>query len=170
MPPQMLEEAQSIGIGNEPRRNPSERVQRLWANKTMLIINEISMVGSEFLHSIENRCKVMKNLDPNSTARFGGPQVVIALGDFPQFSPMKAKSLWQHQTSPAEKHPGNHSLRIKPRSIDSERLRSTDQQTPPSDQLPANRKLCMISSPKSLSLPGTPYPVDAIYEGFQRAF
>ena len=41
----------------------------------------------------------MKNLDTNSTAVFGGLPVVTVLGDFHQFSPVRAKALWQRQES-----------------------------------------------------------------------
>ena len=65
----------------------------------MLIIDEISMVSSKLMDSIDKQCKVMKNLDTNSTAVFGGLPVVIVLGDFHQFSPVRAKALWQRQES-----------------------------------------------------------------------
>jgi hypothetical protein len=61
----------------------------------MLIIDEIGTVSSNFLHSIENRCNVMKNVDPNSTAILGGLHAVIALGDFHQFSPIHCGSIKQ---------------------------------------------------------------------------
>jgi PIF1-like helicase len=47
------------------------------------------------MDSIDQQCKVVKNLDANSTAVFGGLPVVIALGDFHQFSPVRATALWQ---------------------------------------------------------------------------
>jgi Helitron helicase-like domain at N-terminus/PIF1-like helicase len=81
----------------------SRRVRSLWPNKTILIIDEISMVSSHLMNSIDNRCKLVKNLESNSTAVFGGLPIVIALGDFHQFSPVRAKALWQTQTSPKEK-------------------------------------------------------------------
>ena len=65
----------------------------------MLIIDEISMVSSKLMDSIDKQCKIMKNLDSNSTAVFGGLHVVIVLGDFHQFPPIQAKALWQKQTS-----------------------------------------------------------------------
>src|SRR5436190_23862523 len=54
------------------------------------------------MDSIDKQCKVMKNLDTNSTAVFGGLPVVIVLGDFHQFSPVRAKALWQKQESHEE--------------------------------------------------------------------
>ena len=48
----------------------------------MLVIDEISMVSSKLMDSVDKQCNAIKNLDSNSTAAFGGLPVVIALGDF----------------------------------------------------------------------------------------
>src|SRR6266480_6100335 len=77
-----------IAVQGQRKRGVSQRVRSLWTNKTMLIIDEISMVSSKLMDSIDKQCKVMKNLDTNSTAVFGGLPVVIVLGDFHQFSPV----------------------------------------------------------------------------------
>src|SRR6266480_6175453 len=68
-------------------------------NKIILIIDEISMISSKLIDSIDKQCKVMKNLSSNSTAVFGDLHVIIVLGDFHQFSPVQAKALWQKQES-----------------------------------------------------------------------
>jgi hypothetical protein len=57
----------------------------------------------ELMDSIDKQCNIMKNLDSNSTAAFGGLPVVIALGDFHQFLPVRARALWQKQESNDEK-------------------------------------------------------------------
>jgi len=92
-----------VAVRNRRKRQTSSRVRSLWRNKTMLIIDEISMVSSKLMDSIDKQCKVMKNLDSNSTAVFGGLHVVVVLGDFHQFSPIQAKALWQKQESNDEK-------------------------------------------------------------------
>src|SRR5467141_3468143 len=79
------------------KQGASRRVKELWRNKIMLIIDEISMVSSKLMDSI------VKNLDDSSTAVFGGLPVVIALGDFHQFSPVRANALWQKQQGHNEK-------------------------------------------------------------------
>jgi hypothetical protein len=61
------------------------------------------MVGSRLLDSIDKQCKLLKNLDPNSTAVFGGLPIVFLLGDFHQFSPVQSKALWQTQDHNDEK-------------------------------------------------------------------
>jgi hypothetical protein len=67
------------------KQGASRRVKALWRNKIMVIIDEISLVSSKLMDSIDKQCKVVKNLDDSSTAVFGGLPVVIALGDFHQF-------------------------------------------------------------------------------------
>ena len=37
------------------------------------------------MDSVDKQCSIIKNLDSDSTAVFGGLPVVIALGDFHQF-------------------------------------------------------------------------------------
>jgi PIF1-like helicase len=69
----------------------------------MLIINEISMVGSPLMNSIDKQCTILKNQKSDSTAVFGGLHMVITLGDFHQFSPVGDKAPWQKQESDEEK-------------------------------------------------------------------
>ena len=54
------------------------------------------------MDSIHKQCNAVKNPDGNSTAVFGGLPVVIVLGDMHQFSPVRAKALWQKQESPSK--------------------------------------------------------------------
>ena len=91
-----------VAVGNRRKRGPSRRVRSLWTDKTILIIDEISMVSSRLMNSIDKQSNIIKNLDCNSTAAFGGLPVVIVLGDFRQFPPVRAKALWQKQETPDE--------------------------------------------------------------------
>jgi hypothetical protein len=88
-----------VAVRGRRKRQVSSRVRSLWAHKTMLIIDEISMVSSKLMDSIDKQCNIMKNLSSDSTAVFGGLPIVIVLGDFHQFSPIQAKALWQKQES-----------------------------------------------------------------------
>ena len=83
---------------NRRKQKVSQRVGSLWTNKNMLVIDEISMVSSKLMDSVDKQCNAMKNLDSNSTAVFGGLPVVIALGDFHQFPPVRARALWKATT------------------------------------------------------------------------
>jgi ATP-dependent exoDNAse (exonuclease V) alpha subunit len=54
----------SLGMSIGKRVNPKapQRVQPLWAKKTILIIDEISMVDLKTLSDINNRCKIARAL------------------------------------------------------------------------------------------------------------
>jgi hypothetical protein len=54
----------------------------------MLIIEEIGIVSSKLLHSINMQFNVMKDLNCDSTAVFGSLHVVIAPRGFHQFTPL----------------------------------------------------------------------------------
>jgi hypothetical protein len=60
-----------------------------------MIIDEISMMDSQMLARINNRCKVARALSPDSCDLFGGIPMVIFMGDFYQFAPVKGLPLWR---------------------------------------------------------------------------
>jgi len=88
-----------IGIGNNPKKkqNPSvsPRVKNLWSNKTIMIIDEVSMVDLSMLNTINNQCKIAKSLDRSSPDLFGGLPIVIFMGDFYQFPPISGPAFWK---------------------------------------------------------------------------
>jgi hypothetical protein len=67
----------------------------------IIILIRCSQPG-QFDTNVDKQCNAVKNPDGNSTAVFGGLPVVIVLGDMHQFSPVRAKALWQKQESPSE--------------------------------------------------------------------
>jgi hypothetical protein len=87
----------SLGISlNRYRQGGvSPRVRRLWARKTVMIIDEISMVDLAALSIINTHCKIARSLDRSSTDLFGGLPVVILMGDFHQFPPVQGQPLWK---------------------------------------------------------------------------
>ena len=90
-----------ISIGNKSSRAASQRIQRLWAKKTIMIIDEISMADLQSLSKINNRCKIARSLPVDSPDLFGGLPVVIFMGDFYQFPPVRGLPLWRE---PRENH------------------------------------------------------------------
>ena len=74
----------SLGISlNRYRRGGvSPRVRRLWSRKTVMIIDEISMIDLAALSIINTHCKIARSLDRSSPDLFGGLPVVILMGDF----------------------------------------------------------------------------------------
>ena len=87
----------SLGISIAKTQKPtaSARVRRLWSRKTIVIIDEISMVDLTMLSTINNQCKIAKSLDRSSPDLFGGLPIVIFMGDFFQFSPVRGPALWR---------------------------------------------------------------------------
>lgn len=87
----------SLGISlNRYRRGGvSPRVRKLWSRKTVMIIDEISMVDLAALSIINTHCKVARSLERSSIDLFGGLPVVIFMGDFHQFPPVQGQALWK---------------------------------------------------------------------------
>ena len=69
----------------------SPKLQRLWVNKLMLIIDEVSMVSLQTLQEIEQQCRSIRN----SNISWGGLKVILLCGDFYQFPFVKGRALWQ---------------------------------------------------------------------------
>jgi hypothetical protein len=87
----------SLGIGISKTQKPTvpSRIRKLWSNKTIMIIDEVSMVDLSMLSTIENQCKIARSLDRDSTELFGGLPIVLLMGDFHQFPPVKGPALWK---------------------------------------------------------------------------
>ncbi|KAH7021702.1 hypothetical protein B0J12DRAFT_746516 [Macrophomina phaseolina] len=68
-----------------------------------MIIDEASMVDLGMLGVIDNHCKIARSLDKSSTDLFGGLPVVILMGDFFQFPPVRAPALWKEPRHGNEK-------------------------------------------------------------------
>jgi hypothetical protein len=71
------------------------RCRFLWKGKSILIVDEISMVSMALLHSINEQCNKIRGTDRDSASFFGGLPIVVFLGDFHQFAPIGGKPLWQ---------------------------------------------------------------------------
>jgi hypothetical protein len=61
------------------------RVRQLWARKTILVIDEMSMIDLKMLSVINDQCKVARSLPRSSPDLFGGLPIVILMGDFFSF-------------------------------------------------------------------------------------
>lgn len=91
----------SLGITISCKPAMTNRVRALWARKTILVIDEMSMVDLRMLSIINNQCKIARSLDRSSPDLFGGLAIVILMGDFFQFPPVRGPPLWK------EPRPGN---------------------------------------------------------------
>ncbi|KAJ5751428.1 uncharacterized protein N7511_008393 [Penicillium nucicola] len=71
------------------------RVQKLWSRKTIMIIDEISMMDFSMLSVINSHCKTARSLDRRSPDLFSALPIVILMGDFFQFPPVRGPALWK---------------------------------------------------------------------------
>src|SRR5436189_146711 len=61
----------------------------------IMIVDEVSMIDLSMLSIINNQCKIAKSLNRESPDLFGGLPIVIFMGDFYQFPPVKGPPLWK---------------------------------------------------------------------------
>ena len=87
--------ALGISLAKTQKPSVSPRITKLWARKTIMIIDEISMTDLSMLSKINRQCKIAKSLDRNSPDLFGGLPTVIFMGDFYQFPPVRGPALWK---------------------------------------------------------------------------
>jgi len=78
-----------------------QALQRVWSQKSILIIDEISMVDQAWHGKINQRCAFLRQQEDPMTKMFGGLSIVILMGDFFQFPPINfgAKALWRESDS-----------------------------------------------------------------------
>jgi hypothetical protein len=94
--------ALGIDINDLPRTNLGSYIPALWRDKTIMIIDEISMVSLTMLTTINQQCNRIHAIQQDSTAIFGGLPIVIFLGDFCQFPPVRGFAFWQSPRSPQD--------------------------------------------------------------------
>jgi hypothetical protein len=86
----------SLGINLSYKAAVTARVRKLWARKTVLVIDEMSMIDLKMLSVINGQCKVARSLPRSSPDLFGGLPIVILMGDFFQFPPVRGPPLWKN--------------------------------------------------------------------------
>lgn len=84
-----------ITLGKTQKPSVSSRVRNLWAKKTIMVIDEVSMMSLSMLSTINSQCKIAKSLDRSSPDFFGGLPIVLFMGDFFQFPPVKGTAFWK---------------------------------------------------------------------------
>ncbi|KAF5311241.1 hypothetical protein D9611_013019 [Ephemerocybe angulata] len=89
-----------LSIGSSFGKNPATATKRLsdeWRNVKYLIIDEISMVGAQFLAMVSAKLKLAKGDDHRESLKIFGGISMIFLGDFNQLSPPKEPSVYSHR-------------------------------------------------------------------------
>jgi hypothetical protein len=94
----------SLGISLNRSRAAAKglRVRRLWSRKTIMVIDEVSMIDLSTLSAINSHCKSARSLDRTSPDLFGGLPIVILMGDFYQFPPVRGQPLWKPPQNDAD--------------------------------------------------------------------
>jgi hypothetical protein len=91
-----------ISINRSQTSTATSRVRKLWSDKMIMLIDEVSMVDLDMISVIDNQCKIVRCLDRNSTTLFGGLPIVIFIGDFFQFPPVRGTPLWKQPKNPRD--------------------------------------------------------------------
>jgi hypothetical protein len=82
----------ALGLfGNQPI---SLATRSRLSHRKILIIDELSMVSLEQLLQLSERCDAIWDLNRASNTVFGGLPIVIFLGDFNQFKPVRGHAIW----------------------------------------------------------------------------
>jgi len=91
-----------LGIDIMDRARPAIKPQiySIWQGKTILFIDEISMVSLTMLNTINQQCNRIRAVGQDSTAILGALPIVVFMGDFHQFAPIRAQPIWQTPKNP----------------------------------------------------------------------
>ncbi|KJZ69247.1 hypothetical protein HIM_11370 [Hirsutella minnesotensis 3608] len=75
---------------NKPPPPFSEAKKWIWKQKLVLVIDEVSMLGGATLHNVSRHLQALRDCPDEP---FGGMPVVLLMGDFYQFAPVRKTSL-----------------------------------------------------------------------------
>jgi hypothetical protein len=84
----------ALGFGNNGNQPVRQATKSRLAHKKVFILDELSMVSLENLVQINDRCNSIWDLNRASDTVFGGLPIVIFLGDFNQFRPVRGHAIW----------------------------------------------------------------------------
>ena len=84
-----------IDFCNHTQNNINFHTYSLLQNKTIMIIDEISMISLTMLHTINQQCNKIRALQQNFTVILGSFSIMVFFRDFHQFFLIQAQSLWQ---------------------------------------------------------------------------
>ena len=84
----------ALGYGKNASQPVRQATRSRLSHKKIFILDEISMVSLEDLVQINERCNAIWDLNRASDTVFGGLPIVILLGDFNQFRPVRGHAIW----------------------------------------------------------------------------
>src|SRR6267378_8162469 len=71
------------------------KIRQRLAPIKILMVDEVSMVGAKLLQKVNQKCSKIWSTPTTSDAILGGLPIIIFLGDFNQFEPIKDTPLWK---------------------------------------------------------------------------
>jgi hypothetical protein len=84
----------ALKFGNNRNQPLRQATRSRLSHKKIFILDEISMVSLKNLVQINERCNAIWDLNRASDTVFGGLPIIIFLGDFNQFRPVRGHAIW----------------------------------------------------------------------------
>jgi hypothetical protein len=85
-----------LGLGISCKAGPpSSKICNLVRHKRILVLDEVSMISEEALENLSERCHVLWKPPADSDVACGGLPLIMFLGDFHQFAPIRSMPLWK---------------------------------------------------------------------------
>jgi PIF1-like helicase len=100
----------ALGVSSfENPRQPTgrghlDKVRRRLARTKVLVVDEVSMVGSKMLVQVDEKSSRIWSPPAGSSAILGGLPIIQFLGDFKQFEPVRDTPLWKDRGAKATKN------------------------------------------------------------------
>jgi hypothetical protein len=89
----------SLGFGKDGNQPVRPATKYRLSYKRVFILDELSMVSLENVVQINDRCNAIWDPNRRSDTVFGGLPIVIFLGDFNQFKPVRGHAIWSQTIS-----------------------------------------------------------------------
>ena len=84
-----------INLDKKQKLTVSSHIRKLWSNKTIMFVNEISMMNLSMLNKINNQYKITKFLNKSSSNLFDELLIIIFMRNFYQFLLIRESALWK---------------------------------------------------------------------------
>ena len=83
----------ALGFGNNRNQPVRHTTRSRLSHKKIFILDELSIVSLENLAQVNDQCNSIWDLNRASDTVFGGLPIVIFLGDFNQFKPVRGHTI-----------------------------------------------------------------------------
>lgn len=94
----------ALGINTRAGKVFVVKANTLWSQRSLLIVDEVSMIDLKLLTSIDKQLQKARGLDISSTSIFGGLSLVVLMEDSYQFASVTGKTLWDNPIKEEDIH------------------------------------------------------------------